>query len=42
LAPAEFCGGSQQFLVQLTLLEPSPGDSVYVLLPQGVTAESSS
>lgn len=41
--PAEFCGGTQQFLVKLTLLgAPSPGDSVYVLLPQGVsyTADS--
>lgn len=41
--PAEFCGGSQQFQVQLTLLgTPSPGDSVYVLLPQGVTYEAGS
>lgn len=34
--PAEYCGGTQQFLVQMTLLgAPSAGDSVYVLLPQG-------
>lgn len=36
--PANYCGGTQQFLVQMTLLgAPSAGDSVYVLLPQGVT-----
>ena len=36
--PAEYCGGTQQFLVQMTLLgTPSAGDSVYVLLPQGAT-----
>lgn len=36
--PAAFCGGNQQFSVKLTLLgTPSSGDSVYILLPQGVT-----
>jgi len=34
---AAFCGGTQEFLVQMTLLgAPSTGDSVYILLPQGV------
>ncbi|MBV6438759.1 MAG: hypothetical protein EPGJADBJ_00385 [Saprospiraceae bacterium] len=36
--PEAFCGGTQEFTVQLTLLgTPSAGDSVYILLPQGVT-----
>lgn len=36
--PEQYCGGSQQFLVQLLLSgAPSAGDSVYVLLPQGAT-----
>lgn len=37
-APALTCGSSQEFSVNLNLLgTPSPGDSVYILLPEGVT-----
>lgn len=36
--PEQYCGGTQEFLVQLLLFgAPSAGDSVYVLLPQGAS-----
>jgi len=38
-----FCGGSEQYEVQLNLLgQPSLGDSVYVLLPTGVGLQAGS
>ncbi|HNG90199.1 MAG TPA: hypothetical protein PK858_08340, partial [Saprospiraceae bacterium] len=38
-----FCGGEARYEVEMNLLgQPSPGDSVYVLLPSGVTLKADS